>query len=238
MAHGNSHAGTHQDHAEARRSRSAGQGDRERACQPRLQRCQRGAAGQVHRGRSGRDRTRRGRAFRSRRSARTCSPTPSSRTTRTSWWNDTDRAPMLTRPRRRGLLATAASTVAMVLCEAAPPRRRRPPPRRSPTSSTATRSPCRPDAGTRKGRARSTPSARLIFDPERSAQVSSATRAGDGGERRDRGRRCRQVRLAELAQAYGEATFRDELPEAICGESDKAPRQDRQRQADDPGEPA
>ena len=58
------------------------------------------------------------------------------------------------------------------------------------------------------------------LDPERSAQVSNATAlvmevsaeivAGDVGKS-----------STDLALAYGEATFRDELPEAICGESDR-----------------
>jgi hypothetical protein len=58
------------------------------------------------------------------------------------------------------------------------------------------------------------------FDPERSALVTSAAAlvmevaaeivAADAGKS-----------ATELAQAYGEATFRDELPEAVCGESDK-----------------
>jgi hypothetical protein len=58
------------------------------------------------------------------------------------------------------------------------------------------------------------------LDPERSARVSSAAAlvmevgaeivAADAGKSPE-----------ELAQAYGEAAFRDELPEAICGESDK-----------------
>jgi hypothetical protein len=59
------------------------------------------------------------------------------------------------------------------------------------------------------------------FDPERSALVSNAAAlvmevsaeivAGDAGKA-----------PSDLAQTYGEATFRDELPEAVCGESDKA----------------
>ncbi len=59
------------------------------------------------------------------------------------------------------------------------------------------------------------------LDPERSAQVSNATAlvmevsaeivAGDVGKS-----------PTDLALAYGEATFRDELPEAICGESDRS----------------
>jgi hypothetical protein len=58
------------------------------------------------------------------------------------------------------------------------------------------------------------------FDPERSALVTSAAAlvmevaaeivAADAGKS-----------ATELAQVYGEATFRDELPEAVCGESDK-----------------
>ncbi len=58
------------------------------------------------------------------------------------------------------------------------------------------------------------------LDPERSAQVSNARAlvmevsaeivAGDVGKS-----------PTELALAYGEATFRDELPEAVCGESDR-----------------
>jgi hypothetical protein len=66
----------------------------------------------------------------------------------------------------------------------------------------------------RKGRAR-------YFDPERSALVTSSAAlvmevaaeivAADAGKS-----------PAELAQAYGEAAFLDELPETVCGESDKA----------------
>ena len=57
------------------------------------------------------------------------------------------------------------------------------------------------------------------FDPERSAQVSSATAlvmevgaeivAGDAGRT-----------ASDLAQRYDEAAFRQEVPQAICGESD------------------
>jgi hypothetical protein len=59
------------------------------------------------------------------------------------------------------------------------------------------------------------------FDPEQSAIASNAsalllavaaeTVAADAGKT-----------PGELQQRYGEAAFRDELPEAICGESDKA----------------
>lgn len=59
------------------------------------------------------------------------------------------------------------------------------------------------------------------LDPERSAQISIATAlvlevgaeivAADAGKT-----------ASELAQRYDEAAFRQELPEAICGESDKA----------------
>jgi hypothetical protein len=59
------------------------------------------------------------------------------------------------------------------------------------------------------------------FDPETSAKASAATSlwlavsaetvAEDAGKT-----------PAELQQRYGVAAFRDELPEAICGESDKA----------------
>jgi hypothetical protein len=59
------------------------------------------------------------------------------------------------------------------------------------------------------------------FDPERSAVASNAsalllavaaeTVAGDAGKT-----------VGELQQRYGEVVFREELAEAICGESDKA----------------
>jgi hypothetical protein len=59
------------------------------------------------------------------------------------------------------------------------------------------------------------------FDPEQSAiagngtalllVVAAETVAADAGKT-----------AGELQQRYGEAAFRDELPEAICGESDKA----------------
>jgi hypothetical protein len=59
------------------------------------------------------------------------------------------------------------------------------------------------------------------FDPEKSAKASAATSlllavaaeavAEDGGKT-----------LNELQQRYGGAAFKDELPEAVCGESDKA----------------
>jgi hypothetical protein len=59
------------------------------------------------------------------------------------------------------------------------------------------------------------------FDPEKSAKaaaavslwltVSAETVADDAGKT-----------PAELPQRYGVAAFRDELPEAVCGESDKA----------------
>ncbi len=59
------------------------------------------------------------------------------------------------------------------------------------------------------------------LDPERSAQVSSDSAlvmevsaevvAADAGKT-----------VPELARAYDEAAFREELPEAVCGESDKA----------------
>jgi hypothetical protein len=57
------------------------------------------------------------------------------------------------------------------------------------------------------------------FDPERSAQASSATAlvlevsaeaAAEDGART----------AADLAQRYGEKAFREELPEAVCGESE------------------
>jgi hypothetical protein len=59
------------------------------------------------------------------------------------------------------------------------------------------------------------------FDPERSSQVSNATAlvmevgaeivAADAGKT-----------VAELGRGYDEAAFRDDLPEIVCGESDKA----------------
>jgi hypothetical protein len=59
------------------------------------------------------------------------------------------------------------------------------------------------------------------FDPERSARANSATAlvmevgaetvAGDAGRT-----------ASDLAQRYDEAAFREEVPQAVCGETDKA----------------
>jgi hypothetical protein len=58
------------------------------------------------------------------------------------------------------------------------------------------------------------------LDPERSAQASIVTalvmEVGAQTVAEDAGRT-----IAELAQSYGEAAFRDELPEAVCGEAEK-----------------
>jgi hypothetical protein len=61
----------------------------------------------------------------------------------------------------------------------------------------------------------------LDFDPERSAIASNAgalvLAVGAEVVEADAGKT-----LSELRQRYGEAGFKEELPEAICGESDKA----------------
>jgi predicted DCC family thiol-disulfide oxidoreductase YuxK len=59
------------------------------------------------------------------------------------------------------------------------------------------------------------------FDPERSAQASSATalvmEVGAEIVADDAGRTA-----TDLAQRYDEAAFREEMPQAVCGESDKS----------------
>jgi hypothetical protein len=59
------------------------------------------------------------------------------------------------------------------------------------------------------------------FDPERSAQVSNAAalvmEVGAEVVAADAGKTAR-----ELGQTYSEAAFREEIPETVCGESDKA----------------
>jgi len=59
------------------------------------------------------------------------------------------------------------------------------------------------------------------FDPERSAQANSATalvmEVGAESVTDDAGRTA-----SDLAQRYDEATFREEVPQAVCGETDKS----------------
>ena len=59
------------------------------------------------------------------------------------------------------------------------------------------------------------------FDPERSAQANSATalvmEVGAEIVADDAGRTA-----SDLAQRYDEAAFREEVPQAVCGESDKS----------------
>ena len=82
---GNTHEGAHQGHAQERRSRPAGQGDPERAGEPRLHR-RRTTSARASTSRSTWPRpTKAGRASRSSGYAKSFSPTPSSRTTPTSW---------------------------------------------------------------------------------------------------------------------------------------------------------
>ena len=93
--------------------------------------------------------------------------------------------------------------------------------RRSRTGNTATPSPCRPDAGTRKARARSTPSARPTSTPNGARLASSATALWCWRSAPKSWPTMPARPPSELAQGYGEAAFREELPEAVCGESDK-----------------
>ena len=100
-----------------------------------------------------------------------------------------------------------------------PSRRRRPRPSRTPSIATA--SPFPRVAGTTRDPARSTPSAPASSTRKRAPwpaphrrwcwRSASSPLPDDAGKS-----------PADLAQRYGEAQFTDELPEAICGESDRA----------------
>ena len=109
------------------------------------------------------------------------------------------------------------------------PRRRRTP-RPSRTPIPLQRGAALPVAGTRRARARSMPSARPSSTPRRARrrappaalvlEVGAETVPDDAGSG-----------AADLAQRYGEAQFKEELPEADVRRGRPARGQDRQRQA-------